>query len=239
MFEKDSSSSPPPRKRGRWLLFLVGVVVGAAGATLFPHYAGEYLGGVFTPSAVVEGQVVEKESQAERIVLKVTTAEGVLLASFTENRPDIDLLVEPGASIRLGANRYQPFLENPTILSVREPAQAPKDVAEKSARQTYQEEMEAQLRKWEAKLAELEAIASRASDEAAQEYDAELELLREKRDAARKKLSELKSAGGVAWKDMKSGLDSAWSELEEALSDAASRFRDVEESSETEESSKL
>lgn len=231
MFEKDSSSSPPSRKRGRWLVFLLGVLLGAAAATLLPRYAAPYVGEAFAPSAVVEGRVVGKESQPERIVLKVATPDGVLLAGFTENRPDIDLLVEPGASIRLGANRYQPFLENPTILAVREPAPAATDVEETSAKQTYQEEMEAQLRKWETKLNELEAIAAQSTDEASDQYDAELEMLREKRDVVRKKLSELKSAGGVAWKDMKTGLDSAWSELEQALTDATSRFRSVEESS--------
>jgi hypothetical protein len=59
---------------------------GGAAVWFLPNYARPYLDNVLAPSAVVEGEVVDKESQTGRVVVKVTTAEGVLLASFTENQ---------------------------------------------------------------------------------------------------------------------------------------------------------
>ena len=232
MSERDSGASLRPR-RGRWLVFFVGMLVGAVVAALLPRYMTPYLEGILGgPSNVVEGRVVEKDPQEDRVVLRVSTPDGVLLASFTENHADVDLLVELGSSIRLGVRRYQPFLDNPVILAVREPTNSPRGDTGDSAREVYEKRMETQLRTWDQRLRELEVAAAEASDDVAKEYEAELQELRAKRDATRQKLSELSSTGGAAWTDLKGGLDAAWAELDAALSKAAARFHEEEKSSE-------
>jgi len=112
----------PVGRRGRGLLvLLVGVVLGVGATILIPRWAEPYLPEVFRTRALLEGEVLAKEMESDRLLLKVSTKEGVLLATFTQRQKEIDVLVETGDIVTLGVDRYQPFLEEPTIERMRKP----------------------------------------------------------------------------------------------------------------------
>lgn len=224
MTPDDTTSNPSPKRHGRWLAtLLIGMVLGAALASVLPQYGG--LGRWLSPTTTLEGEVVDKESRSDRLVLKIATSEGLVLASYTEHRSDVDLLVDRGSQIRIEAERNQPFLDNPTILSVHGPRSEPAGPTSESTREAYQRAMEEQLRRWEKKLSELDAATKKAKDDLARKYQPEIEKLQQMRDATREKLDELEAASGSAWKDLKGGLDNAWTELDQALEKAETRFR--------------
>lgn len=71
--------------------------------------------------AAVEGEVVRKQREADRLLLTITTPQGALLASFHKRVTEIDLLVEEGDSITLALRTYEPFVTDPSIKAVVKP----------------------------------------------------------------------------------------------------------------------
>ncbi len=92
-------------------------------------------------------------------------------------------------------------------------------------RKEYQEELDSQLKEWNAQISLLKAKADKTTTEAKIEYYRIIDTLQKKVDEARPKLQELKTAGGEAWEDLKSGAEEAWAELRTAFDNAASRFK--------------
>ncbi len=114
--------SEPKRGGGHFFLaLLLGIALGVAGTILVPQWAGPYLPELFQGGGLVEGQVLDKAPELDRLLLKVTTEHGVLLATFTQRQKEIDLLVDSGDTITLNVRQYKPFLENPAIETVRKP----------------------------------------------------------------------------------------------------------------------
>lgn len=122
------------RKRGgrSFLLFLLGIAVGAAGAIWLPDLVGPRLpAGLGGGGEVVEGPVLAKKREDQRLLLTVDTGKGAMLASFTARVPEIDLLVGEGDTVSLGVSRYRPFVEDPSFEGVRKvpvPAGARRDL---------------------------------------------------------------------------------------------------------------
>lgn len=109
------------RGRGRILLFLVGLGLGIAGTLLLPRWLDPYLPTALRSGAgeAVEGEVLGKRLEGDRLLLTVETSRGAVLATFGERVAEIDLLVEPGDSVTLGLGRYRPFVEDPSVEGVR------------------------------------------------------------------------------------------------------------------------
>lgn len=104
----------------RIVLFLAGVLVGGVLVALFRPLIEPAVRSVLNiEEASTEGRVVAKRVQGERLLLTVDGEEGTVLATFTERVPEIDLLVEEGDQLRLGIDRYEPFVEDPDVLAVR------------------------------------------------------------------------------------------------------------------------
>jgi hypothetical protein len=233
MTDSEARSSQPRRKKHHRFLFLViGILLGVALSYYFPRYAGPYLENITSPDAALEGEVTDKVSESGRLVLKVSTEDGVLLASFVERRSDVDMLVDAGDTIALEADRYRPFLEEPAILSVDKPGTGPSVAGDRRA---YVDKLEAQLAVWEEDMARLEERAAEVGEDLRQEYDDQLVELREKRDVARRELDALAKTSGSAWSDVRDGVEDAWSELQEALDRAKSRFEEPAHSPAVEE----
>ncbi len=93
-----------------------------------------------------------------------------------------------------------------------------------TSKEAYQEKLEAQLREWTAKIAELKAKADKAKAEVKMEYVEQIEKLRIQQAAAEAKLQELRQSGEQAWEDLKPGLERAWKELKTAVDHARSKF---------------
>ena len=108
--------------------FVVGAVVGGGlvnrGTTLIAPYlpkaasgAGEHL----------EGQVVRKQRDGNRLLVKITTAQGPMLVTFTQKAADLDVLLDAGDTVALVTPGYATFVDDPILERVKEPArvQAP------------------------------------------------------------------------------------------------------------------
>ncbi len=106
--------------KGKLLTFFLGLVLGVASAILLPRFLGPLLpAGLRSGAEPVEGTVVRRQLDQERLLLTITTPQGAALATFTEKVAEIGLLVEEGDSVTLGLGAYEPFVNNPPIRAVR------------------------------------------------------------------------------------------------------------------------
>ena len=107
-----------------WLIFLilgVGIVLGVGGTIFAPDVAGLYVPEEFRvkKAETVDGEVVQKLREGERLRLTVQTTQGSVLATFKKKVAEIDLLVQQGDTVTLALSRYEPFVEDPAIERVR------------------------------------------------------------------------------------------------------------------------
>lgn len=106
--------------------FLVGVAVGIGAANRGPALIAPYL-----PKAVsgvgkqIEGQVVRKQRDGNRLLVKVTTAQGPMLVTFTQKAPDLDVLLDNGDTVMLGIPGYATFVDDPIVEHVKAGGRAP------------------------------------------------------------------------------------------------------------------
>jgi uncharacterized coiled-coil DUF342 family protein len=85
--------------------------------------------------------------------------------------------------------------------------------------------MEAQIKKWDAEVDNLNAKAKQMSADARARYEGQIKAMRADRDAAYLKLREMRSASESAWQQMQSGVDAAWASMKNALDKASSQFK--------------
>jgi hypothetical protein len=99
---------------------LVGAALGVAGTVYLPPRVDPYLPKELRlRSRVVEGQVLQKQREGNRVLVKIQTDHGVILAAFTKRVAEIDLLIEPGATIELSLPSDQPVVDDPAIEHVK------------------------------------------------------------------------------------------------------------------------
>ena len=122
MSDGTSANEPKRRRRlGRPLLlaFMVGLVAGIAGTIIVPGLVRprlpEVLAGEGVPFA---GVVRAKQAQTDRLLLTLLTADGAILATFTERVLELGLLIQEGDSVTLELREYAPFVDDPTISRV-------------------------------------------------------------------------------------------------------------------------
>jgi len=101
-------------------ILLVGAALGVAGTIYVPPRLDPYLPkDLRLRSRVVEGQVLQKQREGNRVLVKIQTDQSVILAAFTKRVAEIDLLVEPGATIAISLPSDQPVVDDPAIESVK------------------------------------------------------------------------------------------------------------------------
>jgi len=93
------------------------------------------------------------------------------------------------------------------------------------SRDEYVHKMQAKLDEWNAEIDRLALLAEKAAADVRDEYKEQIETLKSRQEAARKKMEALQHAGETAWDDLKSGAEMAWTALGEAVDSARSRFR--------------
>ncbi len=98
------------------IVFLAGIIIGAAGMYFAPDYLDRYMPGIFNKSSVVvKGEVVAKEKKAQDLLVTVNTDEGAILVTFKKKVPEIELLVQVGDTLELRLKKYSPFVVDPVI----------------------------------------------------------------------------------------------------------------------------
>lgn len=112
---------------GGVILFVLGVGIGLSGVRFIPASVSPFLPmALQSQSEIVKGIVVKKHQEQERLLLTVSTHRGALLATFTQQIPEIDLLVEEGDEVTLGLSQYAPFVHDPSIKGVMKPDHLPR-----------------------------------------------------------------------------------------------------------------
>lgn len=102
------------------LLLLVGIALGAGSVVLGPRLAGPYIPEAFRGKVeVADGEVTRKQREADRLLLTIVTPRGAMLATFRTKIAEVDLLVAEGDTLALGLRRFEPFVDDPAILSVK------------------------------------------------------------------------------------------------------------------------
>ena len=94
-----------------------------------------------------------------------------------------------------------------------------------STRDEYIEKLQAKLHEWNEEIDKLAALAGETAGNIKNDYYEQIESLREKQMAARKKIEDLHLSGESAWEDMKSGIEMALTAMGEAIDSAKSRFK--------------
>jgi len=74
------------------------------------------------PGEHIEGQVVRKQRDGNRLLVKITTAQGPMLVTFTQKVADLDVLLDAGDTVTLVTPGYAAFVDDPILERVKEPA---------------------------------------------------------------------------------------------------------------------
>ena len=114
-----NEEQPKARGGGLFLMLLLGLTLGVAGTILLPRYLGDSLPMLRGGSETIQGPVLGKRSEEDRLLLTVQAEQGAVLATFRERIAEIDLLVDVGDTVSLGVARYEPFVEDPDFLGIR------------------------------------------------------------------------------------------------------------------------
>ena len=105
--------------------FVIGVVVGLGvanrGSALIAPYFPK---GGSGSGERIEGQVVRKQREGNRLLVKVSTARGPMLVTFTQKVADLDVLLDPGDTVTLMIPHYATFVEDPVFEQIKEPGRA-------------------------------------------------------------------------------------------------------------------
>ncbi len=107
------------------ITLIIGIALGAAGTVYLPGAVQSYLPDALAGrKLIVTGTVVAKEKKAAALLLTLNTPQGALLATFTRNADETNLLVGAGDAVEFRIRSYQPFIEDPTVLRVVKGGQA-------------------------------------------------------------------------------------------------------------------
>ncbi len=93
------------------------------------------------------------------------------------------------------------------------------------SKEAYKSKMDAQLKEWSTKIAQLKSKAEVAETTIKAECLRQVDTLRVKSEEVHAKLEELKKTGDEAWDTLKSGVEKAASELKDAINNAVSKFK--------------
>ena len=103
-----------------WLILactlLTGVILGIGAMTMGPALVAPYL-----PKSIsgqgerIQGEVLRKQREANRLLLKMDTPHGPMLVTFTQKVAELDLLLDPGDTVTLITSGYATFVVDPSL----------------------------------------------------------------------------------------------------------------------------
>ena len=105
--------------------FIVVVVSGFSVASRGPALIAPYVHKASRGAGEhIEGQVVRKQREGNRLLVKISTAQGPMLVTFTQKVADLDVLLDPGDIVTLMIPGYATFVEDPVFERIKTPAPA-------------------------------------------------------------------------------------------------------------------
>jgi hypothetical protein len=88
----------------------------------------------------------------------------------------------------------------------------------------YQEKIEAQIKEWSAKLAEMKAKADKAGGDAKIHLYQQIDAMKARKEAAEEKLGELKQASAESWETLKEGMEKTLDEVKKTWEAMKAKF---------------
>ena len=104
-----------------WIGLIGGFILGFLSAVIVSGVAPElltpYTRGLIPAERMVAvtGTVEKKQREAARLLLTLSTPNGVLLATFSKQIEELDLLIAEGYAVTIRLAGYSPFVENPKV----------------------------------------------------------------------------------------------------------------------------
>lgn len=100
-------------------VFSLGLGLGISAPLLVSRYLDPYFPD-FLKEALhpLEGSVLHKQRQQDRLLITITTQDGTFLATFQRQVQKIDLLIEERDLVTLDVREYEPFVNDPRLLRV-------------------------------------------------------------------------------------------------------------------------
>lgn len=95
----------------------------------------------------------------------------------------------------------------------------------KKDKEQYQKKAEARLKELDGQLEKMAASINATSGDARIQLEKDVETLKVKKEAARKRLGEIQEANAETWDDVKSSMDAALDDLAKGFESAAKRFK--------------
>lgn len=92
-------------------------------------------------------------------------------------------------------------------------------------REQFIQKMKAQLDQWSIEIDKLTVRTETAQAEAKRTYQAQLDVLKRQREAAKLKLHELQSSSEDAWESVRESMDLTWESITKSIKDAMSHFK--------------
>src|SRR5438309_10574582 len=107
-----------------WLILSVtlamGIALGVGAMTKGPAVVAPYLPkSISGQSERIEGEVVRKQRDGNRLLVKITTTQGPALVTFTQKVADLDVLLDPGDTITLVTAGRATFIDDPVLERVQ------------------------------------------------------------------------------------------------------------------------
>src|SRR5262245_455275 len=100
--------------------FVIGVVVGFSVANRAPALIAPYVHKASSGTGEhIEGQVVRKQREGNRLLVKINTTQGPMLVTFTQKVADLDVLLDPGDTVTLMIPGYATFVEDPVFERIK------------------------------------------------------------------------------------------------------------------------
>jgi hypothetical protein len=104
------------------VVLLIGIGLGVALAARGPAIVAPYLPKAMNARGTrIEGQIVRKQRDGNRLLVKVATPQGPMLVAFTDKVADLDVLLDPGDTVALVTTGYATFVDDPILERVKRP----------------------------------------------------------------------------------------------------------------------
>ena len=111
-------------------VFFLGFGLGLSGPMLASQYLDPYLPAFLKETMhPLEGSVTHKQRQQDRLLITITTQDGTILATFQQQVPEIDLLIEERDLVTLDVPQYKPFIHDPPVIRVTKHQDMTSDIA--------------------------------------------------------------------------------------------------------------
>jgi len=99
---------------------IIGIVLGLGIAMKGPGlFSGSQPKAINGPGERIEGEVVRKQRDGNRLLVKITTLQGPALVTFAQKAADLEVPLDPGDTLILVSTGHATFIDDPVLERVQ------------------------------------------------------------------------------------------------------------------------